>query len=172
MQNSDVTLPLRRWPRGTPEEQDRLLEQAAEAIHLEETFNCKTRPVVLEKGDNVRTYVMACQHFAVERFDLTAPYALHCDGRHFYALSQVQGHSVVRSADTAVELHPGLSCLIPAALGQVTFEPAPQASILVSYVPNLIADIIQPLRDAGIDDDAIAALGGVTRLNPLPTLLC
>ena len=173
MQNSDVTLPLRRWPgRGrSEEEQERMLELAANAIHLEEGFDCQTKPVVLKEGENVRTYVMACQHFAVERLDLAAPYTLPCDGRHFFALSQVQGHSVVRSADTAVELGPGLSCLLGAELGQVTIEPALQASILVSYVPNLITDIVQPLRDAGVDDRAIAALGGVTRLNPLPALL-
>jgi mannose-6-phosphate isomerase len=171
MQNSDVTLPLRRWPRGTQEEQERMLELASAAVHLEEPFDCQTKPVTLREGANVRTYVMACQHFAVERLDLTAPYLLSNDGRHFCALSQVQGNSIVRSANTTVELGPGLSCLIAAELSQVTIEPAPEASILVSYVPNLITDIIQPLRDAGVDDQAIAAIGGMTRLNPLPTRL-
>jgi hypothetical protein len=56
-------------------------------------------------------------------------------------------------------------------LGQITIEPAPEASILVSYVPNLITDIVQPLRAASINDPAIASLGGVTKLNPLPALL-
>jgi mannose-6-phosphate isomerase len=114
---------------------------------------------------------MACQHFAVERLDLTAPYTLSCDGRHFYALSQVNGHSVVRSADTMVELDPGSSCLVSAELGQVTIEPLPEASILVSYVPNLLTDFVLPLRAAGVSDQDIAALGGVTQLNPLPALL-
>ena len=119
----------------------------------------------------MHTYVMACQHFAVERLDLTAPYTLPCDGRHFFALSQVQGHSVLCSGDTTVKLAPGLSCLIAAELDHVTVEPTPQASLLVSYVPNLITDIIRPLQDAGVDDRAIAALGGTTKLNPLPALL-
>jgi mannose-6-phosphate isomerase len=176
MQNSDVTLPLRRWPgRGRSEqEQARMLELAANAIHLEDDFDCRTRPVVLRESENVRTYVMACQHFALERLDLAAPYVLPCDGRHFYALSQIEGHSTIRLADIEqprVELAPGLSCLVPAEPGQVTIEPAPKASILVAYVPNLITDIVRPLRDAGVDDRAIAALGGVTRLNPLPALL-
>jgi mannose-6-phosphate isomerase len=179
MQNSDVGLPLRRWPgrpgypQRTEEEQARTLMQAAEAIHLEEGFDCRTRPVVLKEGENVRTYVMACQHFAVERLDLAAPYTLTHDGRHFHALSQVQGRSLVRSGNGGpeVELGPGLSCLVAAELGQVTIEPSPEASILVAYVPNLIADIVQPLRNAGVSDRAIAALGGVTELNPLPALL-
>jgi mannose-6-phosphate isomerase len=180
MQNSDVGLPLRRWPgrpgypQRTEEEQARMLMQAAEAIHLEEDFDCQTRPVVLKEGENVRTYVMACQHFAVERLDLAAPYTLSGDGRHFFALSQVQGRSIVRSVANGgleIELEPGLSCLVAAELGQVTIEPSPEASILVAYVPNLITDIVQPLRNAGVDDRAIAALGGVTKLNPLPALL-
>jgi mannose-6-phosphate isomerase len=168
-----VTLPLRRWPgRGrSEEEQDRILELAVKAVHLEEDFDCQTRPIALKEGGNVHTYVMACQHFAVERLDLAAPYTLPNDGRHFYALSQVQGHAVVRCADTAVELESGLSCLIAADLEQVTIEPTPEASLLVSYVPNLVTDIIEPLRDAGVDEGAIAALGGATRLNPLRKLL-
>jgi mannose-6-phosphate isomerase len=176
MQNSDVTLGLRRWPgRGrSEEEQERMLVQAAEAVHLEDEFDCRTRPVALREGDNVRTYVMACQHFAVERLDLTVPYTLPCDGRHFFALSQIQGRSTVHAANQAVpsvELGPGQSCLIPAELGWASIEPAPEASILVSYVPNLIADIVQPLQNAGVDQRSIAALGGATRLNPLRTLL-
>jgi mannose-6-phosphate isomerase len=180
MQNSDVGLPLRRWPgrpgfpQRTEEEQERMLMQALDAIHLEEGFDCQTKPVILAEGKNAHTYVMACQHFAVERLDLATPYVLPCDGRHFYALSQVQGHAVVRSADTKgpiVELAPGLSRLVAAELGQVTIEPTPEASLLVAYVPNLLADVIQPLRDAGVDDRAIAALGGLTKLNPLPGLL-
>ncbi len=159
--------------------------QAAEAIHLEEGFDCRARSVVLQEGENARTYVMACQHFAVERLDLVAPYTLTCDGQHFYALSQVQGRSLVRSGrgGPEVELEPGLSCLVAAEPGQVTIEAAPdeasgcaaelppEASILVAYVPNLVTDIVGPLRDAGVDDRAIAALGGVTKLNPLPALL-
>ena len=179
MQNSDITLPLRRWPGRPEEEQTHMLMQAAQAIHLEDGFDCRTRPVLLREGENLRTYVMACQHFALERLDLTAPYVLTCDGRHFYALSQVQGRSVVRCATAGrpdagrpeVELRAGLSCLIAAEPGQVTIEPSPEASILVAYVPNLLTDIVQPLRNAGVDDRAIADLGGVTRLNPLPGLL-
>ena len=68
-------------------------------------------------------------------------------------------------------LGPGLSCLVAAELGQVTIVPSPEASILVAYVPNLLTDIVQPLRAAGVDDRAIADLGGVTELNPLPALL-
>jgi hypothetical protein len=43
--------------------------------------------------------------------------------------------------------------------------------LLKAYVPDLRANVIRPLREAGIADGVIAALGGKTRLNPLVPLL-
>jgi galactonate dehydratase len=42
---------------------------------------------------------------------------------------------------------------------------------LIGADPFRIEDIVRPLREAGVDDRAIAALGGTTRLNPLLALL-
>ena len=69
-------------------------------------------------------------------------------------------------------LRPGQTCLLPANLGAVTLEPeAGPCALLKSYVPDLLRDVILPLREAGVADEAIVGLGGKTRLNPLKALL-
>ena len=43
--------------------------------------------------------------------------------------------------------------------------------MLRTYVPDLRRDVVEPLRAAGVGDEAILALGGRTELNPLGKLL-
>ena len=49
--------------------------------------------------------------------------------------------------------------------------PDGEAALLKTYVPDLTANVIEPLRAQGASDEAIARLGGVTRLNDLVPLL-
>ncbi len=172
MQNSDVTLGLkyaiqRAEPDRRPEESRKL----AGLIHLEDDFDCQTTPLVLREGPNTRTFVMACKHFAMERLDLAAPREFKLDGKRFYVLSLVEGTARVIYGDHTEELRLGQSCLLPASLGSVRLEPHHTASLLAMYVPDLLANIITPLRERGIADAAIVALGGRTRLNDLAGLV-
>lgn len=172
MQNSDVIIGLRsRDPEAPREVREERARIALEGIHLEDGFDCQTSPVTVVEGANRRTFVLACEYFALERLDLAAPYPLECDGSRFYVLSQIEGRSTVVHAGQRETLLPGQSCLLPANLGQVILEPEGQASLLKAYVPDLERNIVAPLRGAGIADEAIIALGGKTRLNPLPSLL-
>jgi mannose-6-phosphate isomerase len=77
----------------------------------------------------------------------------------------------VRAAAWEETLAPGNSCLLPACLGETVLVPERRASLLKAYVPDLIRDVIEPLRRAGVEDERIALLGARTRLNPLKGLL-
>ena len=69
-------------------------------------------------------------------------------------------------------LLPGQTCLLPASLGAVSIEPDDgPCALLKSYVPDLAANVILPLRRAGVTDTAITGLGGKTRFNSLLRLL-
>ncbi len=69
-------------------------------------------------------------------------------------------------------LRPGQSCLLPATLGTVTLEPlSTDSALLKAYVPDLVKNIVVPLRQAGIPDSTIADLGGRTSLNPISAYL-
>jgi mannose-6-phosphate isomerase class I len=173
MQNSDVIIGLSQPATTLPECEREVLTQAMmEGIHIEEGFDCKTQPVTLSDGANARTFVFACTYFALERLDLTAPYTLDCNGERFFVLSQIKGASTVVWDGQREVLRPGQTCLLPASLGAVTLEPeSGPCALLKAYVPDLLQNIIRPLRTGGVADGAILGLGGRSVLNPLGELL-
>lgn len=172
MQNSNVGVSLRPPDPTLPQDQRELrARQAVDACHLEDGYDAKCVPVTLTAGKNRRTYAMVCQHFALERLDLAEPLKLPADSRKFRVLSVVEGQATVSTAGGSEQLSPGNTVLIPATAGEVRIEPTPTASILLTYVPDLQADIVEPLRQAGIADSAIAALGGKTKQNPLAAIV-
>ncbi len=174
MQNSDVYIGLGDPPDPALSPEAREAEVAAlmEGLHVEPGYECKIPPVVLEQDAYTRHFIFACTYFALERLDLRAPVPTVCDGDRFYVLSLIEGAMAVAAGDRRITLRSGQSCLLPADLGSVTLEPVNgPCALLKAYVPDLRANVIRPLREAGIADEAIAALGGRTRLNPLVPLL-
>jgi mannose-6-phosphate isomerase len=177
MQNSDVYIGLEPpSPELSEDAQEAKLQAMMEGLHLERGFQCQTRPITVPAGDddagnNQRTFVLACTHFALERLDLTTPHTLKSDGARFVVLSQIEGAATVAGGDQRETLLPGHSCLLPAALETVTVTPQGPCALLKAYVPDLAEDVIRPLRQAGVPDPRIAQLGGQTRLNPLIPLL-
>lgn len=175
MQNSDVYIGLQKPDEGLPEEERVARAQdILEGIHLEAGFDCRPNPVALEQNANTRTFVMACEHFALERLDLGEPVTLESDGEHFTVLTQIKGGSALvwdGRASGRELLRPGHSCLLPAELQRVTIEPSSGCALLKAYVPDLLRDVVGPLRQAGVADAAIAGLGGKTVLNPLLRML-
>lgn len=173
MQNSDVYVGLGPYGPDVPEEEKRRrAERAMEAVHLEEGFDGRTKPVTVPVGRNWRTFAIACEHFAVERLDLTEVHVVHLDGRRFTTLTAIDGRVAIGEGAREVELLPGQTSLLPAAVGPTPIRPlGGGAAVLQGYVPNLMLDVVEPLRAAGVPGDDIRALGGQTRLNPLNALL-
>ena len=173
MQNSDVYIGLLPPDPALPEaEREAQVCAAMEGVHIEDGFDGKIQPVSLREGTNTRTFVLACTHFALERLDLVAPYRLTCDGERFFVLSQIEGTSTVVWGEQRETLRPGHTCLLPANLGAVTLEPeSGPCALLKAYVPDLRQNVIRPLQEAGVANEAILGLGGKTVLNPLNKLL-
>jgi mannose-6-phosphate isomerase len=172
MQNSDVYIGLRPPdPALPPEEREAQVEAALEGVHIEEGFDAKTVPLALPAGVNTRTFIFACRYFALERYDLMAPTMINCNGSRFYVLSQIEGSTLVVHGENREVLKPGHTVLLPATLGLVTLAPLAPGALLKSYVPDLMADIVDPLRLSGVPDHAISGLGGRTVLNDLAPLL-
>jgi len=183
MQNSDINTSL------NPQVDDRYepaphvearADEILEGVHFEDGFDPRTRPVTIPTGDNRRTFLIACQYFAVERLDLTAPHDLGMNGERFRVVTAIEGPVDATWPGGIERLRCGQSCLVPAALqgvslAPVTGEPAgspPATAVLVASVPDLAADVVAPLRAAGVTDEAIRALGGRSSLNPLNAVCC
>ncbi len=163
MQNSDVFVGLGPFPDDLVDsEKQRRAAEAAEAVHLDDGADYRAGQVTLHEGANRRTLVLACKHFALERLDLTSSFCLGDSRKRFYVVSQIEGESTILHGDYRESLLPGNSCMLPAALADVTIEPVGRSVVLKAYVPDLVKDVIQPLRRAGVSDHDIAALGGKT----------
>lgn len=172
LQNSMAHIGLRHEVLGhTPEQRRASAEKAIEGVHLEDGLDARTVPVVVEEPGLRRTFLSACHYFALERLDLAAPARLELDGDKFLALTLIEGKMTVRGGDEEVILLPGLTTLLPAALGPVQLVPDGRAAALKAYAPDLLKDVVTPLRSRGIADRDIAALGARTRLNHLLPLL-
>jgi mannose-6-phosphate isomerase len=172
MQNSDVYIGLRAPdPSLSPGEREAVVGDRTAGLHLEEGFDAKTVPVVLGTGVNTRTFIFACRHFALERLDLMAPTMVSCNGDRFYVLTLIEGACTVVCGEQHEVLRPGHSLLLPASLGRVAIVPTEPSALLKAYLPDLVNDVVRPLRLSGIPDAAILGLGGSTELNDLAPLL-
>ena len=162
MQNSDVIINLRAPDTSLPEaEREKLARAALEGASLDSNFDPHIQPVILQEGLNRRSFIFACQYFALERLDLAAPYSLDCDGQRFYVLTQIDGACSVSVGGTVEMLHAGQSILLPAVCGRVTLTPQPHGSLLKAYLPDITANIVAPLRAAGLTEQAIRQLQGL-----------
>ncbi len=171
MQNSDITVGL-NWLKGEgPAGAGHSPEELASFIHLETPFDVRTQHVTLLRGANLQTYVFACRYFCLERWDLNGPLAVVPDGERFYVYSVIEGHATLRCGDRVERLVSGNSFLVPAAMGPAEIVPEGRASLLRAYVPDLVKDVIMPLRAEHIPDERISLLGGITRLNHITPLL-
>ncbi len=122
----------------------------------------RPNPGLERAGDPGNRYVVGCAgpYFALERWTLTASHREPAHPWRCLTLSNV-GDPVRLVYDGGEEgLGRAESCVLPAAIGEVTISPeGDHASLIACYVPDLERDILTPLRAAGHTDDAIRTLG-------------
>ena len=116
-------------------------------------------------GKTVRNIGCASKHFALERWHIEDPVTIESSGSHAWLVSncgQREISLVWRDMNTGLKLGRGKSALIPAALESWSALPYWGAGeMIVSYVPDLEEEIVEPLREAGYTDEQIATLGEV-----------
>lgn len=166
MENSDVYIGLGQVAEGLSDEERRTrVEETVEGVHLEEGFDCRTSPISLDEPWGVRTVILACEHFALERMDLRGTCMLAGSPERFAVLTVIDGNLSVTSSGTEECLGAGNTVLVPAACRDLTLVPSGDCSVLRAWVPDLKRDIVDELRGRGIDDAGIAGLGGRTGLS-------
>jgi mannose-6-phosphate isomerase len=115
----------------------------------------------LRDGANRRVVGCAGPHFALERWTLSEPYVEPAHPRRCTTLANPGEPVRLEYAGGSEQLGRAESCILPAAIGEVRIIPQGRADLIVCYVPDLMADIVAPLRAAGHADAAIRALGEV-----------
>jgi mannose-6-phosphate isomerase len=128
-------------------------------------------PLSVEEGANERRYLLASRYFALEEWRVREPWSVLSHQEKFVALTTLEGQGTIEHSSGQEAYRPGSTIMIPAGMGPYRLVPHRPSRLLRSYVGDLQADIIAPLRSAGFPDTAIAALGGPRTANDLHALL-
>ncbi len=133
--------------------------------HLDPYAGHKIEPIeVLEEGVT-RAYLCACKHFAVELLTVRSCAKERPAGVCFHVLTVLRGGGYLRYGSDSrrpVPIGPGGSWLIPAALDEYELQATGKGPLVLikAYVPDLLDDILIPLRQRGFSEEAIIQLGG------------
>ncbi len=173
-QNSNLTYRLYDWDRlgsdGSPRELH--LEKALQVLDFTYREDYRTDPVALHIDGNEHRYLCACRHFAVCEMDIVRPLELVSDPECVWVLNVISGAGGIQySGSAGVRVEAGSTIAVPARMGNFVLEPEKQLTVIKSWVPDLRAEIIEPLRSEGIDDSRIGCLGGVRPDNDVRKLL-
>jgi mannose-6-phosphate isomerase len=159
-ENSDITFRLYDWGRvdaqGRPRE-----------LHLEDALGSLrhdrhavvTRPLA---RDDWREVLAACRYFVLERWRIDGRRPLPAtSATSFRLLSCIAGELTITGTEAeALTLPLGRTALLPADLPDVELNG--RATVLCSWIGDLVEDVARPLRAAGHSLEAIACLGGQT----------
>ncbi len=161
-QNSDTTFRFFDWGRDLP---DRPLhiKESLEVVDPCFREGYRIEPVVIpDKTEGLhRLFRVGCRYFAMEEYRITRPLCVPIVSRRsFQVVTVIEGEGAVWAEEEKTTATKGETILIPFDAQPVRIESSGSARLLVSYVPDLMYDIIEPLRTMGVDDGRITALGG------------
>jgi mannose-6-phosphate isomerase len=163
-QTSDTTFRLYDWGRIDKNGVSRPLhvQEALRSIDVNGHDRRAIAPVVAANEKGVYHAVRAtCRYFALEEYRLAASRALALGPKNsFQVVTMLSGELAYPGASGDERLAKGQTALIPACLGPLPLQSEGPAHFLVSYVPDIKADIINPLLKKGVAKEAIAGLGG------------
>jgi mannose-6-phosphate isomerase len=176
-QSSDTTYRLYDWgrtdDRGMP--RDLHVDQSLKVLDTSAHAHHRIEPLAVSTGGGIqRRLRVACAYFAVEEYEFTGARNLVLPRyRSFAACTFMRGRAAL--LDNGKEINnfkAGDSLLLPASIGPNLELTAEAGTLLViSWIPDLAADIIAPLRAAGHGNQAICALGGNPAASALAPLL-
>ncbi len=164
-QASDLTYRFYDWNRNDPA-RELHLQKALDVANLEPHSRHKIQPVEIHEAGATRLYLAACEPFAAELLRVHDRVFESPAGACFHVLTVLEGYGRVETAmrqgkPGAIQLEPGTSLLIPANLHEYEIQCEEGTLVVVkAYVPDLVSDILTPLRQKGIADETILQLGG------------
>jgi mannose-6-phosphate isomerase len=171
---SDTTLRLYDWGRADAAGKPRPLH-VREALSVLDTRAHDHRslaPAIVDEAGCAHSYLCACRYFALERYAFIKEKEVALPAkRSFRVVTVLCGKVRLSYSAGSKEISAGATALLPACLRDVRVSGISGSELLLSSVPDLAREVIAPLRQRGIPDAAIAALGGFPERNDLMRLL-
>jgi mannose-6-phosphate isomerase len=149
-QSSDLTYRVYDWNRTDIDGNPRMLhiEQALDVIDFSMRYPVSPIPGLrVEELGCIRTILVVCNYFAVEKIDIHTNATENTDGVRFNTLTVIRGLGEIIFESGSLNFKEGDSLLIPAALGK--YEIRGECVIIKAYVPKSIENEISLLLGAG-----------------------
>ncbi len=159
-QPSDVTFRLDDWGRVDDEGNPREVHLAAGFdVARPESIPELIRPVSLRPPIGERHLLTACRSFALERVALLAGGTLEISHPGSPTVVTILGGEATMNG---IALGGGASAVVWPSVSTTTLTATRPAVALVSYVPDLVTDILEPAIRAGAGRSEVMSLGGST----------
>lgn len=174
-ETSDTTLRLYDWDRvddnGNP--RDLHVADALKIIDTTSHNRHRIEPVTIELKNGIKhSFRVACTYFSIEQFTYMRDTSMVLPQKKSFRVITVIGKPITLSYEQGtIEIPQGQTALIPAHLKDVKAHGVAGSRFLLSTVPDLQHEIINPLLEMGVSKDAIALLGGYWAKNDLMPLL-
>jgi mannose-6-phosphate isomerase len=155
-ENSDITYRLYDWGR---QDANRPLHiaQSLRVLNYARQDEHKIPPLTIRYPDFDRRILVACNYFAFERWDIRAPIQHIELNDTFHIVTILAGAAEIVGVSTRVIASRGQTLVLPARLGTYSIVPqTPACELLRMYVPDVRADVIEPLTRAGYRAEEIA----------------
>lgn len=161
-ENSDITYRLYDWGR-VGKGRDLHIAQSMQVAELEHVTNHKIPRLTIHHPEFDHHFLVACRYFSLELFDARAPIRNLAIHDRFQIVSILQGAVEISFGASRVATRQGQTMLLPARLDDFGIVPiTTPCQILRAYIPDLRADVIEPLKRAGHSPNTIARLGGAS----------
>ena len=172
-QNSDTTYRLYDWGRmgfdGKPRELH--VEDSLKTLYYPHTDGHKIQPAELRDGGVLRRYLVACRYFVLENLEGDGDGVIPPTSSSFQLISPLAAPVRLVWDGGELELERGRTALLPAGLTGCRVVADGGYRVLRAYVPDLQHDVAVPLREAGVSEERIVALGGDREHNDLVPVL-
>jgi mannose-6-phosphate isomerase len=155
---SDLTYRVFDYNRRDAQGRSRELhiEKALQVMRFGEQHGGKIAPVRIARDGLTETYFIACQFFAVEKWEFAESMAAATSPEHFDLLIFLEGRGSIQWGDESVEYAPAQTWLLPAALGTYHLEPRERTSVLRAYVPASLDEFARKLAARGASEAALS----------------
>ncbi|MCX7838965.1 MAG: class I mannose-6-phosphate isomerase [Anaerolineae bacterium] len=155
-ENSDITYRLYDWGRQDAH-RPLHIEQSLRVLNYARQTEHKIPSLTIHHPEFARHILVACHYFSFERWEMRAPIPHIELNDTFNIVTLIAGAAEIVGADARVSASRGQTILLPARLGAYSITPRTTAcELLRMYVPDLHADLIEPLTRAGYRAEEIA----------------
>lgn len=173
-QTSDTTFRLYDWDRCDAQNKPRALhiDESLQVIDMQGDLSYRIDPILTEYNGYAHLLRVACRYFAVEEYRFfKSMEIIPTIRKSFRVVTVIEGTVSVRYGNRENTLQKGNTVLIPGILKEISIVADAGSILLVTFVPDLIEDIIETLTAKKVSTNKIISLGGASRENHIQSML-